>query len=150
MYVILNFWRCCTSWRVFSIGLQVREKCRNYRNIAPTSAAPLPLNTLVVPFLTLNLQRGAVIRRIERPKLFFSGVFQKRDKPTCMPPNALQKQPRQNTVNVYYIIIVDSTGTGPFHGKSSQVEKNILSNSAMKTSIYYFCIAYLIIFVRLQ
>ena len=34
--------------------------------------------------------------------------------------------------------------TGPFHGKSSQVEKNKLSNSAMKTSIYYFCIAYLI------
>ena len=33
---------------------------------------------------------------------------------------------------------------GPFHGKSSQVEKNKLSNSAMKTSIYYFCIAYLI------
>ena len=34
--------------------------------------------------------------------------------------------------------------TGPFHGKSSQVEKNKLSNSAMKTSIYYFCIASLI------
>ena len=33
---------------------------------------------------------------------------------------------------------------GPFHGKSSQVEKNKLSNSAMKTSIYYSCIAYLI------
>ena len=33
---------------------------------------------------------------------------------------------------------------GPFHGKSSQVEKNKLSNSAMKTSICYFCIAYLI------
>ena len=33
---------------------------------------------------------------------------------------------------------------GPFHGKSSHVEKNKLSNSAMKTSIYYFCIAYLI------
>ena len=33
---------------------------------------------------------------------------------------------------------------GLFHGKSSQVEKNRLSNSAMKTSIYYFCIAYLI------
>ena len=25
---------------------------------------------------------------------------------------------------------------GPFHGKSSQVDKNKLSNSAMKTSIY--------------
>ena len=34
--------------------------------------------------------------------------------------------------------------TGPFHGKSFQVEKNKLSNSAMKTSIYYFCIASLI------
>ena len=33
--------------------------------------------------------------------------------------------------------------SGPFHGKSSQVE-NLNSNSAMKTSIYYFCIAYLI------
>ena len=33
---------------------------------------------------------------------------------------------------------------GPFHGKSSQVEKNKLSNYAMKTGIYYFCIAYLI------
>ena len=33
---------------------------------------------------------------------------------------------------------------GPFHGKSSQVDKNKLSNSAMKTSIYYICIAYLI------
>ena len=35
---------------------------------------------------------------------------------------------------------------GMGHGKSSQdqVEKNKLSNSAMKTSIYYFCIAYLI------
>ena len=42
---------------------------------------------------------------------------------------------------------------GPFHGKSSQVEKNKISNSAMKTSIYYFCIAYLIgskTFFRIQ
>ena len=29
---------------------------------------------------------------------------------------------------------------GPFHGKSSQVEKNKISNSAMKTSIYYFAL----------
>ena len=40
--------------------------------------------------------------------------------------------------------LLDNAIRGPFHGKSSQVDKNKLSNSAMKTSSYYFCIAYLI------
>ena len=45
---------------------------------------------------------------------------------------------------LFWCTFVAEIGTGSFHGKSSQVEKNKLSNSAMKTSIYYFCIAYLI------
>ena len=45
---------------------------------------------------------------------------------------------------VHLYAYTEQNAVGPFHGKSSQVEKNKLSNFAMKTSIYYFCIAYLI------
>ena len=43
-----------------------------------------------------------------------------------------------------WIRITITADEGPFHEKSSHVEEKNLSNSAMKTSIYYVCIAYLI------
>ena len=47
---------------VVTIGILVPRVPLHYRCLP---------NTLVVPFLTLTLQRGTVIRHIERPKLVF-------------------------------------------------------------------------------
>ena len=60
--------------------LQQNPRLANFTKSAVTIGILLPRvplhyrclpNTLVVPFLTLTLQRGTVIRHIERPKLVF-------------------------------------------------------------------------------
>ena len=60
-----------------SASRKLHEKCCNYRNIDPKSAAPLPLPSLYIslPFLAITLQRSAFIRNTDRPKLSFLTFF---------------------------------------------------------------------------